>query len=76
VRNLKTKETKEIPALSAPTLFMQKRPQETFSELKGVLDIIARVSSPRICDHEFCCPSIDCLGTTDKRLMAGNKLTL
>lgn len=91
LRCLKSKETKEPPALPAPQLFsMQTGQQEALRKLKEVLDTVRTSCHPgavtmamppeaRECYyriHELYCASIDCLEAAYKILNTGNKLAL
>ena len=89
LRCLKSKETKETPALPAPQLFsMQTGQQEALRKLKEVLDTVRTSCHPGAVTmamppeareryyriHELYCASIDCLEAAYTILNTGNKL--
>ena len=89
LRCLKSKETKETPALPAPQLFsIQTGQQEALRKLKEVLDTVRTSCHPGAVTmamppeareryyriHELYCASIDCLEAAYTILNTGNKL--
>ena len=89
LRCLKSKATKETPALPAPQLFsMQTGQQEALRKLKEVLDTVRTSCHPGAVTmamppeareryyriHELYCASIDCLEAAYTILNTGNKL--